>query len=158
VCAEFEAAKLNGPGVGWCRIEDLPEIEIILHVCPEAAVWSADALADALRAHPQYFFVVRGDRGIAGFVCGRKMADEAEILNLAVCPAFRKRGIGAALVSKLLYTFAQDGVSQIFLEVRESNFPAISFYRNLGFHHIGRRPSYYENPQEAALVLARRLL
>jgi [ribosomal protein S18]-alanine N-acetyltransferase len=141
-----------------CKLKDLPKIEPILRVSPEAASWSLQALSDALRQHPSYFFVARQEQGIAGFISGRKIADEAEILNLAVRPELRKHGIGQALVGKLLHTFARDGVAQVFLEVRESNASAIFFYKQLGFHQVARRPAYYQNPTEAALVLARQPL
>jgi [ribosomal protein S18]-alanine N-acetyltransferase len=158
VCAERKAASTDDHRVALCRLEDLPGIELILEASPEAASWSMEALADALRRHGAYFFAARGEQGIAGFICGRKVADEAEILNLAVRPGLRKRGIGAALVSKLLHTFGLEPVTRVFLEVRESNAPAVALYKDLGFQQIGRRPNYYENPSEAALVLARQLL
>jgi [ribosomal protein S18]-alanine N-acetyltransferase len=158
VFADFGSATHDDLHVSLCRLENLLEIQMILQVSPEAARWSVDALADALRAHAPYFLVVRQDRGIAGFICGRKIASEGEILNLAVRPSFRRRSIGKTLVSKLLRTFAQEGVSQVFLEVRESNASAIAFYQELDFRQIGRRPNYYDNPREAALVLSRQPL
>lgn len=154
VCADRKAASAADLQVISCDLADLPEIEQILRMSPEAAAWSIEALADALRQHAPYFFVARQEQGIAGFISGRRMADEAEILNLAVRPDLRKRGIGNALAGKLLHTFARERVAQVFLEVRESNAPAISFYERLGFHRIGQRPGYYQNPPEAALVLA----
>jgi [ribosomal protein S18]-alanine N-acetyltransferase len=156
VCAEPKAVNAAGLRVISCNLADLPEIEQILRVSPEASAWSLEALSDALRHHARYFFVARNEQGIAAFICGRKVAEEGEILNLAVRPGLRKRGMGKALAGKLLHAFAQDGVAQVFLEVRESNAPAISFYRQLGFHQIGHRPSYYQNPPEAALVLMRK--
>lgn len=157
MCADRKAAGAADLRVISCNLEDLPEIEQILRMSPEAAAWSMEALADAWSQHAPYFFVARHERGIAGFISGRKTADQAEILNLAVHPDFRKRGIGNTLVGKLVHTFARQSVAQVFLEVRESNAPAISFYKALGFHQIGHRPGYYENPTEAALVLTRRL-
>jgi len=156
VCADRQAASPVNLRVVSCNPEDLPEIEQILRMSPETAAWSIEALAHALRHHAPYFLVVRQEQGIAGFIFGRKMADEAEILNLAVHPDLRKRGIGNALVGKLLHTFAQDAVTQVFLEVRESNAAAISFYKKFGFHEIGHRRGYYQNPPEAALVFARK--
>lgn len=139
-----------------CRPDDLPAIEQILKVSSEAADWSAEALADALRRHPNYFFVARAENRIAGFACGRMVADEAEILNLAIRPELRNRGIGKALVGKLLHTFTLQGVAHVFLEVRKSNITAIAFYHRLGFRQVGERPGYYQNPLEPALVFARK--
>lgn len=156
MCGERKASGPEGPSVTNCRPDDLPEVEQILKVSSEAADWSAEALADALRRHPTYFFVSRAESRIAGFVCGRVVANEAEILNLAIRPELRNRGIGKELVSKLLHTFTLQGVAQVFLEVRKSNATAIAFYHRLGFRQVGERPGYYQNPPEPALVLARK--
>ena len=154
MCDEAQAACENVLRVTPCRAQDFSELEEILRVSPEAAAWSAQALTDALRQHPGYFFVGRQEKGIVGFICGRRVLDEGDILNLAVRPEVRKRGVGKALLQKLLDTFAHEGVTQSFLEVRESNTGAIGFYKDRGFRQIGLRASYYQNPAEAALVLA----
>jgi len=84
---------------------------------------------------------------IAGFMVSRSTAvREREVLNIAVAPEFRRRGVASALIRSL-------DNSEIFLEVRESNTPARNLYRKLGFIDIGRRPDYYENPPEAAVVM-----
>lgn len=156
--AERKTASTGHDLVALCRFEDLPGIDLVLRASPEASAWSTDALAETLRRHGPYFFAARWEQGIAGFICGRKVANEAEILNLAVRPGVRRHGIGAALLSKLLHTFTLESAAQVFLEVRESNAAAISFYKHFGFHQIGKRAGYYENPQESALVLSRSLL
>jgi ribosomal-protein-alanine N-acetyltransferase len=79
--------------------------------------------------------------------------DEAEILNFAVRPAARRQGEGRALVRQALQKFAQQQVSRVFLEVRESNTVAIAFYRGLGFESVGVRKDYYRDPLEAATVM-----
>jgi len=94
---------------------------------------------------------------VTGFISGRRAAGEGEILNLAVKPKFRRRGQGQALVNIVLESFHRDGVIQVFLEVRESNHVAISFYERLGFRDVGRRGNYYHDPDEGALVLGRSL-
>lgn len=77
-----------------------------------------------------------------------KSLPESEILNLAVDPCFRRQGIGSAL---LRWTLQQPGV--FFLEVRESNWEAQALYQKFDFVVISRRPAYYENPLECALVM-----
>jgi ribosomal-protein-alanine N-acetyltransferase len=137
-----------------CQSGNIPEVQAILARSPEAAQWSGQAIGHALAASPGYHFVCIVDGGVAGFICGRRMAVEAEILNLAVKPEYRRQGLGQALVHVVLQRFCCDGVLQVFLEVRESNHGAISFYRRLGFRETGRREAYYSDPPEAALVLA----
>jgi ribosomal-protein-alanine N-acetyltransferase len=140
-----------------CRSEDLPPIDAILQESPEAAAWTAEALGDAFARHLKYFFT--GWRGgeIAGFISGRQVLEEGEILNLGVRKADRRRGVGLAMLQVLLEVFRQRNVLQVFLEVRESNAPAIEFYGKAGFQKIGKRPGYYQNPDEAALLLAMKL-
>src|SRR5262249_23924557 len=98
-------------------------------------------------------YVSERQGGITGVVIGRRVGDEAEILNLAVRPENRRRGEGTELVRKMLEAFAGNGVSRVFLEVRESNAGAIGFYERLGFQAAGSRKDYYQNPTEAAKVM-----
>jgi ribosomal-protein-alanine N-acetyltransferase len=88
-----------------------------------------------------------------GFILGREVLDEGEILNLAVAKANRRRGEGTALSREMMNSFAARGIKRVFLEVRESNVGAIAFYQRLGFRRAGRREGYYRAPAEAALIL-----
>jgi ribosomal-protein-alanine N-acetyltransferase len=83
-------------------------------------------------------------------------ADEAELLSLAVLPAWRRRGVGRALVAAALARAAASGAARLFLEVGEANAPARRLYAGLGFRAVGRRPRYYPGGADA-LVLALRL-
>ena len=143
-------------GVRLGREEDLPAVEAILQLSPEAANWAIGSLLQTFEQYPSYFLVAGQDEQITGFICGRRILDEGEILNLAVKPSERSGGVGKALVQALLERFGRENVLQVFLEVRESNLGAISFYQGLGFKQAGKRPGYYRNPTEAALVLALR--
>ncbi len=90
------------------------------------------------------------ERMIVGYLLTRKVAEnEFEILNLAVAPHFRRRGIAESLLRAHL----NGKKGQWFLEVRESNVAARSLYAKLGFHEAGRRPEYYSDPPEAAVVM-----
>jgi ribosomal-protein-alanine N-acetyltransferase len=98
-------------------------------------------------------FVSERGGAISGIAVGRRVLDEAEILNLAVAQGMRRQGEGRALVERLLNRFAEVQVSRVFLEVRESNAGAIAFYRGLGFQVVGTRRDYYQDPEEAATVM-----
>ena len=152
MCAERTSAGDDAP-VRLCEPADLVAILEILAQAPGPASWSAAGLEEALQLHGKYFLVSGKADELAGFVLGRRMSDEGEILNLAVKPRDRRRGLGKALVQRLLEIFEEDGVSTVFLEVRESNCAAIALYRELGFRQVGARPSYYRDPAEAALIL-----
>ena len=122
--------------------DDLPAIAAIQRASPEASAW--DPLGYTCS-------VALKDGHVAGFLVTRETApDECEILNLAVHPSYRRRGIARNLVNHVL----QRAPANWFLEVRESNLPAISFYKSLGFRHVGRRENYYNEPSEAAIVMS----
>ena len=80
---------------------------------------------------------------VIGFVITRAVADEAEILSIAVEPRRRGSGIGRRLVEARSESLALQRVAKVFLEVEDGNAPALALYRRLGFVEIGRRPGYY---------------
>jgi [ribosomal protein S18]-alanine N-acetyltransferase len=85
----------------------------------------------------------QGSDGPPGFLLGRALAGEAEVLTLAVAPDARRRGIGAGLVAAGLARAAEMGAAMVFLEVAADNAPALGLYRAAGFAEAGRRPGYY---------------
>jgi ribosomal-protein-alanine N-acetyltransferase len=123
---------------------DLPEVAAIQAKSPEASAWVVDGYLEL------DFLVAAEERRIAGFLVARTLApDEHELLNLAVDPLHRRRGIARALVKALL-TAASGAV---FLEVRESNRHARNLYKSMGFQEVSLRKNYYDNPLEAAIVM-----
>jgi ribosomal-protein-alanine N-acetyltransferase len=83
----------------------------------------------------------------------RISGEEGEILNLAVLPKSRRKGIARCLLEEALGSIAAAGVLEVYLEVRQSNDPALSLYQAHGFRPVGLRPDYYRDPREDALVL-----
>jgi ribosomal-protein-alanine N-acetyltransferase len=123
---------------------DLPGVDRIQAQSPAAAAWPvADYLAHS-------FLVAEANGQLAGFLVWRDIAGESEILNLAVDPAFRRRGIAAALLASL-------PPQRVFLEVRASNLPARQLYEKAGFRAIAIRRSYYHNPPEDGIVMEREI-
>ena len=111
---------------------------------PESAHWIPESYLeyDCLVAVAQLEVV-------AFLVSRRLVPGEREILNLAVIPSYRRRGIARSLLKEQL-----NGSSETwFLEVRESNFDALNLYKQIGFSAIGRREQYYQDPLEAAIVM-----
>ena len=95
-----------------------------------------------------------------GFILARTVADEAEILTLAMSPPFRRRGVARALVEAAAAEAARKGAKALFLEVATDNPGAIALYQNSGFERAGLRRAYYARPNAApadALVLRRAL-
>ena len=94
---------------------------------------------------------------IIAYVFLRLVADELHVLKIAVTPAWRGRGIASALLSRCFIKFAQQGANLVHLEVRPSNIPAVELYYKLGFEPIGRRPAYYVDSKEDALLMIKHL-
>jgi ribosomal-protein-alanine N-acetyltransferase len=118
--------------------------------------WSTAEFA-ALLADPLVFLLVEGD---AGFLLGRAVAGEAELLTIAVAPEARRLGLGRKLVSRFLYQARLRGSERAFLEVAEGNTAAQELYLASGFTEAGRRRGYYRTPEGRAvdaLVLVRAL-
>jgi len=119
--------------------------------------WSEDAFHELLHMRDAIFLVAtRGAvQAVAGYVIARVAADEAEVLNLAVSPVERRRGLGGELLDAVLAAVVHRGAREIVLEVRESNVAALALYGSRGFAAVSRRNRYYRNPVEDALLLRR---
>jgi ribosomal-protein-alanine N-acetyltransferase len=122
----------------------LAEVALIQAASPEASHW---APADYL---PYDFRVAVCKTRVAGFLVSRVLSEgETELLNLAVAPEFRRRGVARKLVESLL----ADSPGVVYLEVRESNWAARKFYHQMGFQEVSLRSGYYQAPPEAAIVM-----
>ena len=133
---------------------DLDSVEAIQAASrPWAAHWPRGAyFAPADSAMCAWVAEQAGE--IAGFALARCAGGEMEILNLAVAQSSCRQGTGGALIRAALGEGAARGAARAFLEVRESNAAALAFYASLGFAPAGRRPRYYHDPVEDALVLS----
>jgi len=126
-----------------------------LHATAFSAPWDAGTFA-ILLDQDGVFALEEPD----GFILVRAVADEAEILTLAVRPSARRRGLGARLVRAGGAAAAARGATRLFLEVADDNAAALVLYARAGFVQAGRRPGYYARPEggrQDALILARNL-
>jgi ribosomal-protein-alanine N-acetyltransferase len=115
--------------------------------------WTSTGLRQTIQYETARAFVAEFGGAAVGYVMARISGEEAEILNLAVLPSCRRRGIARCLLEEALAAVATAGVREAYLEVRQSNAEAISLYQAFGFRPVGVRPDYYRNPLEDALVL-----
>jgi ribosomal-protein-alanine N-acetyltransferase len=115
--------------------------------------WSETSFREALTSPWSFGLVADVGRRTAGYLIGREVAGTGEVLNLAVAPEFRRKGIGGALLEAGVAALRRRKVEEVFLEVRESNISAQALYVGHGFRPVGQRAAYYRNPREDALVL-----
>ncbi|MFZ2101666.1 MAG: ribosomal protein S18-alanine N-acetyltransferase [Oricola sp.] len=126
--------------------------------------WTDGEFHDLLSQDTVFGFTVRelrwGKVRVLGFVLARAAAGEAEILTIAVAPEWQGHGLGRKLMDAVLSKSHRDRVESVFLEVDETNKPAVALYRRLGFFEVGGRPDYYRDRSgrlSAALVMRRDL-
>ena len=115
--------------------------------------WSEKSVASELDNKLAFWLVAAEGDTVAGYIGSQTVIDETDMMNVAVHPDFRRKGIAEALVNTLVENLKKMGSRCLTLEVRASNAPAIALYEKLGFAEIGRRKNYYRNPREDALIL-----
>ena len=115
--------------------------------------WSEKSVASELDNPLALWLVALDGDTVAGYIGSQTVMDETDMMNVAVAPSHRRMGIGEQLVMTLVGKLQKRGSHCLTLEVRDSNEPARSLYEKLGFEQVGRRPNYYRNPREDALIL-----
>lgn len=118
--------------------------------------WTAAELEGELGEETGWQFVAVAsgqDMDLCGFICGRMVAGEAEILRLAVARVWWRRGVASLLLAHSLDFLAHQAVDRVFLEVRAANAGARSLYEKFGFRQVGLRRNYYASPPDHALVM-----
>lgn len=130
-----------------------------VHRAAFATGWSEEALVELMAApHTLALGTVGGTAGgrsseLTGFILLSVVAEEAEILTLAVAPGFRRRGLANRLLEQAIVTARAGGAAALFLEVSENNGPALGLYQGTGFVETGRRPGYYQSDGGADAVI-----
>ena len=132
-----------------CHVSQVAQLETVCFSDP----WSERSIASEI-TNPLSVWIVatEGDR-VVGYVGSQSVPPEADMMNIAISPDDRRKGIAQSLICALIEKLRTDGICSLTLEVRVSNQPAISLYEKLGFVTVGRRPRYYTNPREDALIL-----
>ncbi len=141
------------------------EIEEILRIQDDAKIskWSAESYIAEIENSDAKFLGIRNSEKLIGFVLLRKLVgessetSEAELLNIAIADEFQRRGCGKLLFERCIDELITERVSQIWLEVRESNINAIRFYESFGFERSNIRKNYYSGPVENAVVMKKTL-
>jgi len=136
---------------------DLPRIARI-EAASFSDPWPEDSLLSELRSdRMRRPLSALRDGVVVGYIMSWKVADEWHVINLAVATEERRSGVGTRLLEASLASAVAEGCRTATLEVRIGNVPALAFYERHGFQVIERRPRYYRDTGEDALVLIRRL-
>lgn len=133
---------------------DVPSVAALEKLC-FSDPWSVSSIASELDNPLSLWLVWEEDGTAAAYLGVQRVPPQADVMNVAVSPALRRRGIARALFAELERRLPE--IDELFLEVRASNSGAIALYRTLGFEQVGRRPNYYLDPREDALILRKEL-
>ncbi len=139
----------------------LDQVVALEQVC-FARPWSKGAFRSELTLPHSSSHIAKTTRclesgSIIAYVCTQRILDELTILKIAVSAGWRSLGVGTAILRRIMGAAHQTGAKTVSLEVRPSNAGAVSFYRRLGLEVIGRRPGYYPETGEDALIMGKSL-
>lgn len=132
------------------HLDEVAELERVCFPDP----WSRNMLKEELENDLAAFLVALDEEGaVAGYAGLQVVLDEGYILNVAVRPDCRRRGVAGRLLQVFLDFARGNRLAFLTLEVRASNYPAIALYGSRGFRGAGRRKNYYEHPREDAVIM-----
>ena len=134
------------------KAEHVPQVAQLEKIC-FADPWSEMSIAHELESIWSFWLVAVDGDELVGYVGSQSSIDEADIMNVAVNPGWRRQGVAEKLINGLVAQLKDRGIHALMLEVRVTNEPAIALYEKLGFVEVGRRKNYYRNPKEDALIL-----
>ena len=117
--------------------------------------WSENSVASELKNPLSLWLIAEEDGVVCGYVGSQTVLGETDMMNIAVRPDCRRKGVAAALITELICRLKGQGSHILRLEVRESNATAIALYKAMGFTQLGLRKNYYRNPKENALILGK---
>ena len=119
--------------------------------------WSLNAITGEVSNPLSIWFVALDGERVVGYIGSQAVIDLADVMNVAIEPSYRRRGIAELLIKELEDALKAQGVIGLLLEVRVSNEPARNLYEKMGFSVVGRRPGYYSHPKEDALIMRNEL-
>ena len=131
------------------HVAQIAELEKVCFSDP----WSEKSISSELTNPLSCWIVALDGEKLVGYVGSQSVLGWADMMNLAVAPDYRRCGIAEHLVDALIQSLKANVVTCLTLEVRASNLPAINLYEKQGFGQVGRRPNYYHNPKEDALIM-----
>lgn len=129
------------------ELKDIPMLQAL-----EDPILSPQAMQQDLQ-NPSFTYYLLEDKELIGYIAFSHVIDTMDIIAISIRQAYRKQGYASLLLTEVISYAKQNNITSILLEVRESNTPAIHLYHQHGFQQLSRRPHYYHNPEETALLL-----
>ncbi|HBG92028.1 MAG TPA: ribosomal-protein-alanine N-acetyltransferase [Nitrospiraceae bacterium] len=151
-----DSLRRKGLTIRTMQESDLPSI-VKIERLSFSTPWSETSFFNEIYKQRSIPKVAVIDDRIAGYICANHVADEGHILNLAVHPDFRGKGIANTLVENILEELKENACRFLYLEVRASNNAARKLYEGFGFSVVGTRKEYYTEPKEDAVIMMLRL-
>ena len=138
-------------------LNQLAEIE---KICFGKDAWSRNMLLSSIRQPATRIWTVKDIQTskILAYGVLYLAGAEGDIANIAVLPSYRRMGAGSLLLDTMLQQAKSERACSVYLEVRQSNTPAIHLYLSRGFEEAGKRKNYYKNPREDALLMVKTVL
>lgn len=115
--------------------------------------WSEESLLKEAGNDNSVFITAEYEGSIAGYGGMYLIGIEGDITNIVVSSLYRQRGVASAIISSIIDNAKKHGITEITLEVRESNKAALHLYEKYGFRSVGKRPGFYDFPKEDALIM-----
>lgn len=129
------------------NVDDILKIEQTCFSTP----WTKQGIAESIENENTYLYLALIDDNVAGYMGLQIFSGEGYVTNVATLPEYRQMGVARALITECL----KHKMEFITLEVRESNTPAINLYKSFGFAEVGKRPRFYREPEEDAILLTK---
>ncbi|MBR4241355.1 MAG: ribosomal protein S18-alanine N-acetyltransferase [Eubacterium sp.] len=131
-------------------LDDVADIKKIEDEC-FSTPWSEKSIEESLENPCSHFYLAKASGKTAGYIGIQIFSGEGYVTNVATLPDYRKQGIAKALIERAL----ENEMEFLTLEARESNIPAINLYKKLGFEEVGKRPKFYRDPMEDAVLMTK---
>ena len=113
--------------------------------------WSERSIKESIENENTYLYLALAGGKAAGYMGVQIFSGEGYVTNVATLPEYRRQGIARALMKRAL----ENEMEFLTLEVRDSNLPAINLYHSLGFQEVGKRPRFYREPEEDAVLMTK---
>lgn len=142
--------KENTIEIKSANLENIQDIVKIENAC-FSTPWTENSIAESLDNPASHFLIAYENGEVAGYIGVQIFSGEGYVTNVATLPEYRRQGIARALLCEAL----KNEMEFLTLEVRESNAAAINLYSSLGFTEVGKRPKFYREPCEDAVLMTK---